>query len=67
MPIPVIGFAAWSGTGKTTLMEQIERFAIEQGAPYVGLASGISRTGAHAFYESIGYRKTSFWLRKSLE
>ena len=54
------------GIGKK-LMEQVERFAVEQGAPYVGLASGISRVEAHAFYESIGYRKTSFWFRKSLD
>lgn len=54
------------GIGKR-LMEQVERFAVEQGAPYVGLASGISRVEAHAFYESSGYRKTSFWFRKSLE
>ena len=53
------------GIGKK-LMEHVERFAVEQGAPYVGLASGISRTEAHAFYESIGYRKTSYWFRKSL-
>ncbi len=54
------------GIGKK-LMEQVERFAVEQGAPYVGLASGISRAEAHAFYESAGYQKTSFWFRKSLE
>ena len=54
------------GIGKQ-LMEHVERFAIEQGAPYVGLASGVSRAEAHAFYEHIGYRKTSYWFRKSLE
>ena len=54
------------GIGKK-LMEQVERFAVEQGAPYVGLASGINRAEAHAFYENIGYRKTSYWFRKSLE
>ena len=54
------------GIGKQ-LMEHVERFAVEQGAPYVGLASGISRAEAHAFYEHIGYRKTSYWFRKSLE
>ena len=53
------------GIGKK-LMEQVERFAVEQGAPYVGLASGISRTEAHAFYGKSGYQKTSFWFRKSL-
>ena len=54
------------GIGKQ-LMEHVERVAVEQGAPYVGLASGISRAEAHAFYEHIGYRKTSYWFRKSLE
>ena len=54
------------GIGKQ-LMEHVERFAVEQGAPYVGLASGINRAEAHAFYERIGYRKTSYWFRKSLE
>ena len=53
------------GIGKK-LMEQIEHFAMEQGAPYVGLASGINRLEAHAFYENSGYQKTSFWFRKSL-
>ena len=54
------------GIGKK-LMEHVERFAMEQGAPYVGLASGINRAEAHAFYEHIGYRKTSYWFRKNLE
>ena len=31
MPTPVIGFSAWSGTGKTTLMEQVIRLLTEQG------------------------------------
>ena len=48
------------------LMEQVGQFAAEQGAPYVGLASGIGRTEAHAFYERLGYQKTSYWFRKSL-
>ena len=53
------------GIGKK-LMEQVERFAVEQGAPYVGLASGISRAEAHAFYGNSGYQKTSYWFRKCL-
>ncbi len=48
------------------LLEEVERFAIEKGAPYIGLASGIRRTDAHRFYEHLGYRKTSYWLRKAL-
>ncbi len=54
------------GIGKE-LMEHVERFAIENGAPYVGLASGISRVEAHAFYGNSGYQKTSYWFRKNLE
>ncbi len=54
------------GIGKK-LLEYVERFAIEQGAPYVGLASGINRVEAHEFYENSGYQKTSYWFRKSLE
>lgn len=54
------------GIGKK-LMEHVEHFAIEQGAPYVGLASGIDRVEAHAFYKNSGYQKTSYWFRKSLE
>ena len=50
----------------TRLMEQVERWAVETGAPYVGLASGLRRTDAHIFYEHMGYRKTSYWFRKSL-
>ena len=53
------------GIGKE-LMEHVERFAIENGAPYVGLASGISRVEAHAFYENSRYQKASYWFRKSL-
>ena len=49
------------------LLEHVERFAIEQGAPYVVLASGINRVEAHEFYENSGYQKTSYWFRKSLE
>ena len=54
------------GIGKK-LMEHVEHFALEQGAPYVGLASGINRVEAHAFYGNSGYQKTSYWFRKRLE
>ena len=53
------------GIGKE-LMEHVECFAIENGAPYVGLASGINRVEAHAFYENSRYQKTSYWFCKSL-
>ena len=53
------------GIGKM-LMEQVEELAVESGAPYVGLASGLRREEAHAFYRSLGYRETSYWFRKNL-
>ena len=48
------------------LMERVEALAVESGAPYVGLASGLRRAEAHAFYRSLGYRETSYWFRKNL-
>ena len=54
------------GIGKM-LMTRVEQLAVQEGAPYIGLASGIRRADAHAFYERLGFRKTSFWFRKNLE
>ena len=48
------------------LLKRAEELAIENGTRYVGLASGVKREEAHAFYEHMGYRKTSYWFRKSL-
>lgn len=42
------------GVGKL-LMESIEGFARERGCSYIILVSGAKRTGAHAFYEALGY------------
>lgn len=53
------------GVGRM-LMERVERLAGERGASAIGLASGFQRTDAHAFYERMGYRKTSFWFRKNI-
>lgn len=53
------------GIGKM-LMARVETLARERGASAISLASGFQRTGAHAFYECLGYRKTSFWFRKNL-
>jgi len=53
------------GIGKA-LMERVEELAKERGASAVGLASGFWRTGAHKFYESLGYMKTSFYIRKNI-
>jgi len=54
------------GIGKM-LMERVEELARERGASMIGLASGFQRTGAHAFYEHLGYHKTSYWFRKNLD
>ena len=48
------------------LMERVEKLAVERGASFIGLASGFQRTGAHEFYEHLGYQKTSFWFRKAI-
>ena len=48
------------------LLKHAEKMAIENGTRYIGLASGFRHEEAHAFYEHMGYQKTSYWLRKSL-
>ena len=53
------------GIGKM-LMERVEQLAAQRGASAIGLASGFQRTDAHAFYERLGYQKTSFWFRKDV-
>lgn len=54
------------GIGKM-LMERVEELARERCASMIGLASGFQRTGAHAFYEHLGYHKTSYWFRKKID
>ncbi len=54
------------GIGKM-LMERVEKLAGEHNVSAIGLASGFRRTGAHEFYEHLGYKKTSFWFRKNIE
>lgn len=53
------------GIGKM-LMERVEELADERNASCIGLASGFQRTGAHEFYEHLGYKKSSFWFRKNI-
>lgn len=53
------------GIGKM-LMERVEELARERNSSLIGLASGIQRTGAHEFYERLGYQKLSFWFRKEI-
>jgi len=47
------------GIGKK-LMQYVEDLAHSEQCQYIRLASGISRTEAHKFYERLGYQKTSF-------
>ena len=48
------------------LIEKAEEFAKVNGTMYLCLASGLHRETAHAFYEHMGYQKTSYWFRKRL-
>jgi GNAT superfamily N-acetyltransferase len=45
-----------SGAGRT-MMEAAEAWAAERGFSSVVLASHVSRSGAHLFYEGIGYQR----------
>ena len=51
------------GIGRKLLM-QVEKEAAKRGISGIGLAAGTQKTGAHAFYEGMGYRETSFWYWK---
>ena len=55
------------GVGRA-LMSRVEAWAHTHGYSEVRLRSGLPRTGAHAFYQSIGYEltKTSHMFRKTL-
>ncbi|MDR3537548.1 MAG: GNAT family N-acetyltransferase [Acetobacteraceae bacterium] len=56
-----------SGMGKR-MLAAAEAWAADRGFGSVALASNISRTPAHAFYEALGYRRaaTSHQFRKAL-
>ena len=54
-----------NGIGRM-LLKRAERVAEENGTGYIALASGFRRDEAHAFYEHMGYQKTSYWFRKRL-
>ena len=51
------------GIGQKLLI-QVEKEAAKRKVSGIGLAAGIDRTDAHAFYERMGYRETSLWFRK---
>jgi GNAT superfamily N-acetyltransferase len=57
-----------SGVG-TAMMATAEVWASVHGFTSVALASSVARSGAHAFYEGIGYRQTatSYLFRKDLK
>lgn len=57
-----------SGVGKR-MMAAAESWAADHGFRSVSLGSQVSRSGAHAFYESLGYRNaaTSHQFRKLLD
>lgn len=51
------------GVGKALIL-RAEQESRENGTYYLGLATGLTRHDAHAFYENMGFRKTSYWFRK---
>lgn len=51
------------GVGKQ-LCAAIERWAEERGAVKISVTSGLQRSGAHVFYERIGYERTGVRLTK---
>ena len=51
------------GVGKQ-LCAGIERWAQDRGAAKISVTSGLQRSGAHVFYERIGYEKTGVRLTK---
>lgn len=51
------------GVGKQ-LCAAIERWAQDQGAAKISVTSGLQRSGAHVFYERIGYERTGVRLTK---
>jgi GNAT superfamily N-acetyltransferase len=50
----------------TKLMMHAEEYAKEKGLSSVILNSGIQRKDAHAFYEKLGYDKTSYCFAKKV-
>ena len=49
------------------LVEEAERRLAARGCALVEVTSNQSRTPAHAFYERLGYEKTSYRFKKSLQ
>ena len=56
------------GVGRL-LMAETERWARERHLPYIRLNANVTRTGAHRFYQSLGFTKAkqSYVFKKELE
>jgi len=63
-----VAVAAWCrrrGVGRA-LMAEVERRAVEAGCYKIMLMSALHRTGAHRFYQEIGYERVAEGFRRSL-
>ena len=61
--VTILGLAVDAGV-RRALMEHVENAARAAGIKHIMLTSGFARTGAHAFYERLGYCKRSYKLVK---
>jgi GNAT superfamily N-acetyltransferase len=53
-----------SGVGRA-MMAAVERWASDRGFRSIAVASSVSRSDAHAFYEALGYQvEATFYLRR---
>lgn len=66
--VTILGLAVDAGVRRRgvgrALMEHVENAARAAGIKHIMLTSGFARTGAHAFYERLGYCKRSYKLVK---
>jgi ribosomal protein S18 acetylase RimI-like enzyme len=55
------------GIGKT-MMKEVEQWTIGKGLSTIRLSANVTRTGAHKFYEAIGFKQTKqqFAFRKDI-
>ena len=65
----IVGHASCGSGIGTIMMAAAEAWARDRGLKSVALASNVMRTGAHSFYEDIGYQRaaTSHLFRKTLD
>ena len=61
----VVEHARGRGVGEA-LVRAAETWALERGAARMAVTSALHRTGAHEFYERIGYARTGVRLGRSL-